>query len=565
MDTPLSIRLVTVLRPRLLLTAHALLLVAACGAEEISQREIDAVPDSARYGGTAVLALSSDPATLNGLAAVDFVSMWIHQGLLSMPLIRYDQQMRPQPWLAERWDTVRFAGDSLLLTVRLRRDVRWHDGIPTTAEDVRFTYERMHDPVVGFPRLGFLADWSPRVEVLDSFTVRFRLRAHAEFLDFWTWDVPLPAHLLRGVPPEKLRDHPFSHSPIGNGPFRFVRRIRGQELVFEANPDFPAAVGGRPYLDRIVFRVIPDPTARLTELLTGGIDLAGLPAEHVERMRRTRGYQVLDHPTWAWTQLAWNTRRAPFDDPRVRGGLTKAIDRRALVDGVLFGLGEPGRWTVTPSHWQFDDSDATAPRHDPEGARRLLAEAGWEDRDGDGVLENAAGVPLRFTIHTFRESSAQAHAATVLQAQWRAIGADARIRLLEEGSLMALVEGRRDALGERVRDFDVFLTNWENGPRSDDSWFLHSRHRNDPLAVAGFSSPAADMLMETLTISLDREAALPLWHDYQRRMIEEAPVTVLYYARGSVGVAERLQSVEVDARGPYLGTAGWWLLPGKRR
>jgi peptide/nickel transport system substrate-binding protein len=524
------------------------------------------VPDAARYGGTAVVTLPTNPPTFNGLAAYDLESMWIHQGVLSMPLVRYDAAMVPQPWLAERWDTVRVAPDTLELTFHLRRDIRWHDGVPTTAEDLRFTYERMRDPAVGFPRLPYLRFWSPEVVVADSFTARFRLRPHAEFLEFWTWDVVLPAHLLRDVPPGELRNHPFGHSPVGNGPFRFLRRTPGQELVFEANPDFPEALGSRPYLDRIVFRVAPDPTARLTELLTGRSDLVMLSAEQVRTVRNASGVRLVELPSSAWTQIVWNTRKPPLDDARVRRALSLALDRRALIDGALQEQGLPGRWTVTPTHWHFQPDDPeTEPRQDLDEARRLLAEAGFRERGSDGVLRDGQGRPLRFTTLSYRGSATHAQTLPVIQAQLRAIGVDMQIRLLEQASALALVEGRLNADGERVRDFDALLTNWETGISSDDSWFLHSRNRNEPLAAASYANPRADSLMDTLAVTVDRAAARPVWREYQRFMMQESPVTVLYYPRGQVALSARLQNVEMVVSGPFVSAREWWLLPGQRR
>jgi peptide/nickel transport system substrate-binding protein len=545
--------------------AALVLLVPACAAADRPDIDPDTVSEEMRYGGTAVVTLPTDPPTFNGLVAVDLESMWIHQSLLSMPLVRYDAETRPQPWLAASWDTVRVASDTLELTFHLRRDVRWHDGVPTTAEDVRFTYERMRDPAVGFPRMAYLQHWSPHVVVVDSFTIRFRLRAHAEFMEFWTWDVVKPAHVLRDVPPGELRNHPLGHEPMGNGPFRFVRRVPGSELVFEANLDFPDALGGRPYLDRIVFRVVPDATARVTELLTGGTDMVMLSAEQVRRVSDERRLRLIEYPHSAWTQIIWNTRRPPFDDVRVRRALSLAIDRTELIAGVLQQQGEPGRWTATPTHWQFDDGPSGEPRHDPSEARRLLAEAGWRDLNGEGILQDEHGRALRFTVISYRGSSIHAQTLPVLQAQLRRVGIDLQMRLLEQATAISLIEGRIDETGERVRNFDALLTNWETGLSSDDSWFLHSRNRNAPLAATGYADLRADSLMDLLAATLDRDAARPVWKEYQQYMVEESPVTVLYYPKHLVAVTDRLRNVEMVVAGPYASAPRWWLLPDRRR
>lgn len=555
----------------IVLAAAGALMVAACAGCSEGPREGErsgaAVAEAERYGGTVVVALGLEPPTFNGLAAIDTESMAIHQGLLSMPLVRYDERQAFVPWLAERWDTVRVAPDTLELTFHLRRDIRWHDGVPTTAEDVRFTYERMLDPHVAFPRRGYLSHWSPRVEVPDSFTIRFRLRPHAEFLDFWTWDVVLPAHLLRDVPADELRTHPFAREPIGNGPFRFVRRVTGREIVFEANPDFTKALGGRPYVDRVVFRVIPEVSARVTELLTGGLDLAFIPPDAVRQLESAAGTRVIRFPSGFWTQIAWNTRRAPFDEARVRRALSLAIDRQALLDGILHGYGEVGRWTVTPAQWPYDAADPeTGLRYDPAEARRLLAAAGWQDRDGDGVLEDGQRRPFRFTLLSFRESSTHPRSAVAIQAQLRRIGVDMRLRMMEEASAFALAQGRLDAGGRRVRDFDALLTNYTTGRAADDSWFLHSRNRDNPLSLPGYADPRADSLMDTLAVTLDRDAARPLWREYQRLMVRETPVAVLLYPDFLLAVRARVHGVEANAtRHAFLSAPAWRVLADEGR
>jgi peptide/nickel transport system substrate-binding protein len=544
-----------------------LLLLGACGGAG-SQAEIDpeTIPESERYGGTAVVAITADPQSLNPLLMATDQTGTLQAAFLSLRLVDYNDALEIVPLLAERWDTVRVAPDTLQLTFHLRRDVRWHDGVPTTAEDVRFTYERMRDPKVAFAFTEPLALWSPLVEVVDSFTVRFRLRAHAEFLDYWTGNVIVPAHLLGDVPPEQLRNHPFWTRPIGNGPFRFVRYLPNQELVFEANPDFPEALGGRPYLDRVVVRVVPDDNTRLVELLRGTLDVAPLRAAQTRQAAASPGVRLSVTQRKAYGLILWNTRLPLFDDARVRRALGMALDREALVQAFLAGHGEVGRFTATPWHWQFDASDPeTLLPHDLEAAGRLLDEAGWRLRDGSGVRTDEHGNALRFTLKAPHANQTYTDVLPAVQAQLRRVGADVRAQFVELYTLWDQLDGQVGPDGERQREFEAALVEWGEWGRLDNTYILHSRSRNGMQAAASYANPRADWFIDTLAVTVDRDAARPLWQEYQRFMVQESPLTVLFYPRAITAMRTRLQDVESRPQFGAFGSAQrWWIAPGER-
>ncbi|CAN5640438.1 peptide-binding protein [soil metagenome] len=543
--------------PLRLLSATLLLLVVAVFSDSQTAAQV-------RRGGTAVVALSFDPATMNPLATNTVDAQSIQRDMLFLPVIKYDSHLRPVPWLAMRWDTVRVGRDSLDLTFHLRRDVRWHDGQPVTAEDVRWTFERAVNPRTGYIGASWFVHYRPRAEMVDQYTVRFRLRRHPEFLEGWRLMPPVPKHILGGVPPEQLATHPFgTRTLVGNGPFRFMRRSPGQEWVFEANAHFPATLGGRPYLDRVVFRSIPDPTTRLTELLTGRIDLA-IPVRFGDgaQLRRTPGIQAISRPTLSWTFVAWNTRLPLFDTPEERRALTMAIDRRQLAAVVTAGTSAPGRSLVTPPHWAFNVSDPrTTLPYDPAGARRLLAAAGWRDRNGDGVLEDEAGRPFHFTLKTLHSNTALQEAATIIQAQLRQIGVAMQVETLEPATLISQFRGTERERGQRQRNYEAVALNWGDLFRKDDSQILHSRNRNGMEFWTGYSHPRLDQLIDTLGLTANRTQARPLWNEYQRHLAQAAPLTVLYYPNQLIGVRTRLRGVAMDARGEYITAARWWLAP----
>ena len=228
-------------------------------------------PSDERYGGTLVIGTIGDMGDgMNALVSSDYTSSQ-HQSFVNlMTLIDYDERFQARPYLAESWEV---SEDNTELTFHLRRDVLWHDGEPTDAHDVAFTYIRATDPLTAFPNAAFWTHYvkgEAGVEVVDDYTVTIRLEPHSEFLDAWRTVGIMPQHLLADVPPEQLKQHPFgTQCPVGNGPFVFREHLPQDRWVFEANPAFPGSLGGRPYLDRYVLRVIPEQTTLLTELPHG--------------------------------------------------------------------------------------------------------------------------------------------------------------------------------------------------------------------------------------------------------------------------------------------------------
>ncbi len=512
-----------------------------------------------------LIGIAADLKTLNPLSFQDGLAIHINKYQLFTPLVRYDSLLRAEPLLAERWDTVRVDPDSIDLTVHLRTDVFWHDGVPTTARDVRFAFERMMDPRTAFPAGFFLRGYSRNAVVLNDSTIRFRLRPFPEYLEIWSLVGALPEHLLGDVPPEEMRQHAYGQAPVGNGPFRFVSRVPGQSWTLEANPDYPEGLGGRPYLDRIVYRNLPDATARLTELATGALDLDyDFSGAHARQAEKEYGLRVVAFQTPTYTFIAWNTKRPLFSDPRVRRALTHAIDREAIVEGVLHGYAVPGRTTVTPAHWSFDEQNpATALAYDPEAARRLLDEAGWRLRDGSGIRTNAGGQPLRFTL-LCDNLGASCDVAQVIQADLRRVGVDMQIRQEEFSTLGE--RAMRPAADAPGRDFEALIGTFLDPIGKTDVDHLGSRSQENPYAYTGYSSPALDSLFEALDRTPERAAAAPLWRRYQMELAQAAPYTVLYYPQSLKAVGPRLHGAEPNTWGePLAGSARWWMPPGLRR
>lgn len=510
-------------------------------------------PTGIRYGGTAVLSASQDlPAGMNVFGAADFMSVQFQQFALLMTLVRLNDDLEFEPYLASSWER---SADGSELTFTLRDDVRWHDGEPTTAEDVAFTYRRVTDPKTGFPNSQYWTYYEG-VEVLDTYRIKFRLRPHSDILDPWRTVAIMPRHLLEDVPPEELGRHPFGQRcPVGNGPFRFIDHADGQQWTFEANPAFPQDLRGRPFLDRLVYRIIPEKSTVLAELLTGGVDiyLEALP-QHAEQIQNGEGLRLAAFQGRNYSYITWNLADDRFSDLMVRKAFAHAIDRQGLVNAIMDGYGIVAHTSVPPFHWAYDPNVDQLP-YDPALARRLLDQAGWVDTDGDGVRDKA-GRRLAFEMTTNAGSRLKAAALDVIQSQLGAVGIDVSTRIVEFGTWLQQVSDR---------DFEASIGTWNNDFKLDDWSTFHSDADTTQYGWGSIDDDELAMYLDTLMLVPNREEAQPLWSAYQRRLAEIQPYTFLYFDDRIHGINERLRDVVTDVRGDFVNVAEWWIPANERR
>jgi peptide/nickel transport system substrate-binding protein len=531
--------------------ACAALALAACTPGD---RSVGADAGPPVQGGTAVIAVSADFQAFNPVTNTHLTSDDVMKHMLFTPLVQYDAELQPQPWLAESWELADTA-----VTFRLRDDVRWHDGRPVTAEDVAFTFRLAKNPdaasLLGSAYLAMVDS----AEVVDARTVRFHFTApHAQAMDAFWWP-PLPRHLLDGVAAADLARHPFNRNPVGSGPFRFREWRPGQSVSLLANDDFTPGLGGRPYLDQVVFRVVPESTTMVTELISGTADVIGYtlhpePAAQVQGQAHT-GVELRHFPSREFTFFAWNNQRPLFSDARVRRALTHAIDRPQIIDGLLRGFATPGAGIIPP--WSPMYTELAPVPHDPAEARRLLAEAGWRDTDGDGVLERG-GQRFRFVLTTNAANRLHQDIAQVVQSQLRRVGVEVEIRTQEFQSMLQQY---------RRREYDAVLANWSLDTFKVDPTPLFSceQARIDMSANrTAYCSADADRLMHAGLRETDPERARGIWAEFSRVLQADQPVTFLYWSEDLAGVGPRLQNVEMDARSKIVNIREWWMPTARR-
>lgn len=510
------------------------------------------VPDEARYGGTLVVAGRNDPQSMNALVSNDFESGQHQIHVLFVTLVRGDREHVARPYLARTWE---YSDDSTQVVFQLRDDLRWHDGVRVSARDVAFTFERVKDPRVPFVNQSYFDLWEA-VEVVDEHTVRFHLRPHAHLLYGWTRTAIMPEHLLGAVAPGELAVHPFGAvAPVGSGPFRFVERVPGDRWVFEANEDFPDELGGRPYLDRLVYRQIPDETTLASSLQTGEADVVidASPAM-LGRFDADTTVAVATYHAPDYNFIAWNSRRPLFADPMVRRALTLAMDRDVLVRALRGGHGTVASGPVGPWHWAYDTAWRALP-YDPDSARVLLEAAGWSDTDGDGVRDRH-GIPFRFELLSTPRSEWR-DVAAIVQANLAEVGVQVRPTVRDQAALIPRVTGPD-------RRFDAVLLGWARDVQLDDRDLWACDQLGQPFQFAGYCNPELDLVLDRMRLTPERGRLRALIRQYHEMLAADQPYTFLYYV-DKIDLHRRwVGGLEMDSRGDWAGVSRWWILPERR-
>lgn len=526
-----------------------LALLAAC-ADQVPIEEVVGEPQP---GGTAIIAVLTDFQAFNPVVNTSIITDEVMKQMLFTPIVQYDESLEPKPHLAESWELT----DSSV-TFRLRDDVRWHDGVPVTPEDVAFTFELAKNPetasLLGSAYLNQVAS----ATVLDERTIRFNfVSPHAQALDGFWWP-PLPRHLLEGIPPAELAQAPFNQQPVGSGPFRFLSWGRNQQLRLAANDDYPEGLGGRPYVDQVVFRVIPEPTTMITELLNGSADMIGytlLPDQAVQ-LTNQRGVELRHYPSREFTYVGWNNDHPLFEDARVRRALAMGINRPELIHAMLHDLAVPATGMIPP--WSPLYHEIEPLPYDPAEARRLLGEAGWTDSNGDGVLDRA-GRPFRFQLLVNSANRMHQDIATVMQQGWGELGIAVDLRTLEFQTLLQQ---------HRARQYDAVISNWTlDNFKVDPTPLFSCEQARQPGSAnrAGFCDPAVDRLIQTGLSSTDPAEAAPIWREFSERIRDQQPITFLFWSEDLSGVGGRVQDIHTDVRSKIVNIGEWWIPESRRR
>lgn len=459
-------------------------------------------------------------------------------GLIFNGLVQVDATLMVVPDLAESWET---SEDGLTWTFHLRKGVRFHDGVECTAQDAKFSLDLVRDPKAGshlLPALRQVED----VSVVDTHTLGIMLKEpHAPLLVSLTAPV-LPKHLLDGQSQPNAR---FNLHPIGTGPFGLPEWGTGDRLVFEANERY---FRGRPKLGRIVVTTYLELRPLWVSLLKGDVDVASRLAPEllasVESDPRFRTYAA--NFSFCYS-LLWNLRSPLFSDRRVREAMAYALDRSQIIESALAGRGVPATGPFAPGTWPCDPHIAPT-QYDPDRALQLLRQAGWHDRDADGVLEKAAE-PLEFSLLIDRGDITKQMAAGAVRLQLDEIGVRMKVEELACSTLM-----------ERVRSgaFDACLAQMNPGLDPDAASLGWSS--TGAFNFGSYSNKQVDALLGLGRALSSHEKRQEVYHNIHALIVEDHPAAFLFYMGACVGCSSRLTgTANISATDLFYGVEDWWL------
>jgi len=445
-------------------------------------------------------------------------------------LVRYrDGTLEIAPGLAERWE---ISPDGTRYRFFLRQGVQFHDGTPFNAEAVKFNFERMLDPkhpyhdTGPFP-LSFFFSAIEEVRVIDPLTVEFQLKQpYAPFLS----NLAYPTGLM--VSPAAVRKHgrDYGRHPVGTGAFRFAEWQANTRVVLLRNPDY---WDGAPPLEAVIFRPVTDPNTRMAELLSGGIDLMlEVPPDSLRPLREDPAYRVHEQAGPHLWYLILNTREGPFNDRRVRQAANYAINKRVLVENILQGSAEVAAGPIAPAFAWAHNPEVEPYPYDPERARSLLREAGYD------------GAPV--TLYVTEGGSGMLDPVimgTAIQADLQAVGMPVKIETYEWNSYLGRVNPGLAGKAEMAEM--AWMT---NDPDTLPFLTLHSQAlpSEGGFNSGYYSNPQLDSLLEQARRSVDSDQRAGLYRKVQALVHEEAPWVFVAHWKQNAVAASRLQGFRLQ-------------------
>jgi len=494
--------------------------------------------------GAVVYPIVADP-TFNPWHPRAFVESVFPNRVIFNGLTKPGKDLQPAPDLAERWEVSK---DGLTWMFFLRRNVKWHDGRDFTADDVKFTYDLVLNPKLA---TNYAANFRSvkEVAIVDRYTVRFILTTPTASLAAFAGTNAgiLPKHAFEGVADPWAHDAFNKRAPIGTGAFRVQEYVPGSHVTLVRNDNYFL---GRPTIDSITFKVLPDPNAQIAQLLSGELTL-----DIIENPANVRPFQARPEigistvPQVNFYYLAPNYTNPIFKDKRVRQAMLYSLNRTAMINGFLQGFARQATGIISPALAYFYRADVKTYEFDRAKARALLAEAGWKPGPDGMLLKD--GQRLKFAL-TFPRVQYFEQLAALIQQYYRAVGIEVTLDGLEFNQFIS----------QRFlpRKFDVVAGWWVTPADPDFYNYVHSTAGTGGFNVPVYANPEMDRLLEQGRASSDPAQRAATYRKFQELVAEELPYVYLWWPLEIRAINRRLTGVpEIGLRDAFQYTHEWRL------
>ncbi|MFH1823611.1 MAG: peptide-binding protein [Candidatus Firestonebacteria bacterium] len=513
--------------------------------EDMRQSEDKALnkTDTSTYGDTLVDSSIGDASILNPILLTDSASSDI-AGLVFNGLVKYDKDIKLIGDLAERWDVSK---DGLTITFYLRKGVKWQDGVELTAEDVEFTYKKLTDPNTKSP-------YKSNYEIIKIFKIINKYTVQVEYsepfapaLESWGTGI-LPKHLLKNL---DINTAKFNRNPVGTGPYRFKEWKTAEKISLEYYDNY---FEGRSYIDKYLYRIIPDQSVQFMELKSGGIDMMGLTPDLYKTQANTSKFNSkinkYRYPAFAYTYLGFNLLSPLFSDKKVRQAISYAINKKDIIDGVLLGLGRESTGPFPPESWAYN-SNVTSLPYDLNIAREKLKEAGWSDSDNDGLLDKD-GKKFEFMLMTNQGNKPRELVVQIIQQQLAKIGIKVEIRII---AWTAFINEYIDK-----KKFDAVVLGWSlsRDPDCYDIWHS-SKIKEKEYNFVSYKNQKIDKLLVEGRRTFDIEKRKKIYYKIHKILADDVPYVFLYVPDALVVVDNRINGIKIAPIGISYNFIKWYV------
>jgi peptide/nickel transport system substrate-binding protein len=516
-----------------------------------------------------IIGIESDVQTINPMYAFSYAEGNLIDLLFMKPAIEIwndsTGMIEFKPMLTERWE---WNNNYSLLKLYLRNNIFWSDGIPITAEDIIYTFDVYSDPTVesrffgqfkNFYTLdGFQIDIEKTFKVISPtvLEVNFRKNSDPSLLDI-NLEI-IPKHIWSEYNKEEFAIAQTNFEPITSGPFKLKKWEL--EASISLSIDSSSFLYNPNNIKEIIFKVVPDYKSRITQLKTGAIDIVdNIKSEDIDELKLIEELKVLSLRGRDYDYIGWNhidpkefqkSKVIPnklFSSPRIRKALTYAVNRQEIIESYLENFGELCQGPVSPMYKSYYDPRLQADSYNPLKAKAILKENGWEDRNGNGIIEKGK-LEFSFDLYINTGNPRRNYVATIVKNNLKAVGIEANIQMLEMGTFV-------EKLMER--DYNAWIAGWTIPIPIDLNPYWNSDQDIGFLNFSSYQNKEKDEILDQLQQRLSEPEKIVLYKKLQRIFYEDEPVTFLYWFDNIIVYNKRLSKINFSMLGLVKNAWGW--------